>query len=217
MKKLYVQYGAGKEAEKDWLNYDSSPTLRIQKTPILGLLLRRWLNYISDDEIKYGDIVKGLPIQHNTVDGLFCGHVLEHLTRTDFDTALNNSFNYLKPGGKFRLVVPDLQIYIQEYIKSSSSDNYLIKNAAAEDFCKNTLFGKTETRANLLNRIKAAFGNSTHQWMWDYDSLSEALRTHGFINIRPFLKGNADDEIFLRPEREYQFAKGLAIECEKPK
>lgn len=210
-----MQYGAGKEAEEGWLNFDSSPTLRIQKIPILGRLLRSRLNYISDDEIKYGDIVKGLPIRHNSVDGLFCGHVLEHLTRTDFDFALANSFNYLKPGGKFRLVVPDLKIYIQEYMESSSSDNVLIKNAAAEDFCKNTLFGKTETRANLLNRLKAAFGNSTHQWMWDFDGLREALRAQGFTNIRRFSKGNADDEMLLLPEREYQFAKGLAIECEK--
>jgi len=117
MNKLYVQYGAGNEAVKGWLNFDASPTLRIQKIPILGRLLQSRLNCIFDDEIKYGDIVKGLPIHHNSVDGLFCSHVLEHLTRTDFDVALNNSFNYLKSGGEFRVIVPDLQIFIQEYIK----------------------------------------------------------------------------------------------------
>jgi len=90
-----------------------------------------------------------------------------------------------------------------------------MKTAAAEHFCKDTYLGTTETRANLLNRIKAVFGNSSHQWMWDYGALSEALRAHGFVNIRPFLKGNADDEMFLLPERDYQFAKGLAIACVK--
>jgi hypothetical protein len=38
--KLYVQYGAGNEAVQGWLNFDASPTLRIQKMPLIGRLLR---------------------------------------------------------------------------------------------------------------------------------------------------------------------------------
>ena len=97
--KLYVQYGAGNEAVKGWLNFDASPTLRIQKLPLIGKLLRSKLNCVFDDDILYGDIIKGLPIKANSVDGLFCSHVLEHLSYADFYTALFNSFKYLKPGG----------------------------------------------------------------------------------------------------------------------
>ena len=97
--KSYVQYGAGNKAVQGWLNFDSSPTLRIQKLPCIGRLLRSRLNCIFDDNVLYGDIVKGLPIKSNSVDGLFCSHVLEHLSYADFSFALNNSFKYLKRGG----------------------------------------------------------------------------------------------------------------------
>lgn len=96
--KLYVQFGAGNEAIPGWLNFDSSPTLVIQKIPLLGRLLRSKLNCIFDDDVRYGDIVKGLPIRDNSVDGLFCSHVLEHLSYAGFHTALDNSYRYLKRG-----------------------------------------------------------------------------------------------------------------------
>jgi len=213
---MYVQYGAGNVGIPGWVNFDASPTLQIQKIPILGSLLKKRLNCIFDDAIEYGDIVKGLPLIHNSVDGLFCSHVLEHLTRADFDVALNNSFNYMKPGGGFRIIVPDLRIFIQEYMNASGSNNHSTKANAAEQFCRDTCLGITGTRANLLSRINAVFSNSAHRWMWDYDALNEALHVHGFVNVRPFIKGNAEDKMFLLPEREHQFAKGLCFACEKP-
>ena len=51
-KKLYVQFGSGNKAVPGWLSFDSSPTLIIQKIPVLGYLLRPKLNVIFDDDIK---------------------------------------------------------------------------------------------------------------------------------------------------------------------
>lgn len=97
--RLYVQYGAGNESVEGWISFDASPTLRIQKLPILGRLLRSRLNCVFDGDIRYGDIVKGLPLRPESVDGLFCSHVLEHLSHADCSTALKNSYAYLKRGG----------------------------------------------------------------------------------------------------------------------
>jgi predicted SAM-dependent methyltransferase len=99
--KSYVQYGAGNQHVPGWLNFDASPTLRIQKVPLLGRLLKNKLNCIFDDEVQYGDIVKGLPIDEASADYVFCSHILEHLALDDFHTALNNSFRILKRGGVF--------------------------------------------------------------------------------------------------------------------
>lgn len=44
--KVYVQYGAGNEAIEGWVSFDASPTLRIQKFPIIGKLLSTKLNCI---------------------------------------------------------------------------------------------------------------------------------------------------------------------------
>lgn len=218
--KLYVQYGAGNQAVQGWLNFDASPTLRIQKMPLIGRLFRTKLHCIFDDDVLYGDIIKGLPIKSNSVDGLFCSHVLEHLSYTDCFLALNNSFEYLKPGGLFRLIVPDLEYYINRYRILLTSHNHDERASAAIEFCKGTCFGMEGSRSTLSKRLIHIFSNSAHLWMWDYLSLTKALSDHGFINIQKFQYGDCADEMFLRPERLHQFGDnelyGLALECTKP-
>jgi predicted SAM-dependent methyltransferase len=218
--KLYVQYGAGNQAVHGWINFDASPTLRIQKIPLIGRLIRSKLNCIFDDDVLYGDIIKGLPINENCVDGLFCSHVLEHLSYADFSTAINNSYKYLKPGGVFRIIVPDLEYYINRYQISLTSDNEDKRANAAIEFCAGTCLGIEQTRRTLSRRLIDVFSNSGHRWMWDYLSLNQALSRHGFINIKKFQPGDCSDEMFLRPERPHQFGDGdiygLALECTKP-
>jgi predicted SAM-dependent methyltransferase len=222
--KLYVQFGSGNEAVKGWLNFDASPTLRIQRTPIIGVFFRKKLNCLFDDEIMYGDIIKGLPIDFNSVDGLFCSHILEHLTMADVDTALKNCFNYLKPGCTFRIIVPDLEGYARKYIHSLSGENELSESffeLPAMEFMFKTYLGKVNSRRGLILRIKEALSNSSHQWMWDYLSLKSLLMRHGFVDIEKFNKNECFDEQFLVPERDYQFGNSidtfaLAVQCRKP-
>src|SRR4028118_1140902 len=99
MEKTYVQYGCGLWAPKEWINYDVSPTLRIQKIPFIGRLVKRQLNARFPTNVFYGDIVTGLPLRPNSCDGLYCSHTLEHLTLQDFRIALKNSHKILKRGG----------------------------------------------------------------------------------------------------------------------
>lgn len=219
--KIYVQFGAGNEAIPGWLNFDASPTLRIQKIPLFGRIVRPWLNCVFDDEIQYGDIVKGLSLKDNSVDGLFCSHVLEHLTLADFSLSLNNCYRYLKQGGIFRIIVPDLDWYITRYLSEiKSSDADVVKEASIK-FIRGTNLGMEQSRLKFSTRIIDAFSGRGHRWMWNFDSLSSALIEHGFVDIKKFEQGQCDDELFIRPERNHQFGDkgqgyGLAIECHKP-
>ena len=96
---MYIQYGCGLSAPENWKNFDSSPTLRLQKVPLLGKLVNKTP---FPSKVIYGDIVKGLPgIKDNSCDGVYCSHVLEHLSLEDFRIALRNTLNILKPGGYF--------------------------------------------------------------------------------------------------------------------
>ena len=124
MTKKYVQYGCGNSAPKEWTNFDVSPTLRIQKTPIIGAILRSQLNTTFPSNVLYGDIIKGLPVDDNSCDGLYCSHTLEHLSLQDFRQALRNSYKVLKKDGIFRCIVPDLEFSARSYIKAlENGDN----------------------------------------------------------------------------------------------
>src|SRR3954468_5261253 len=93
--KLYVQYGSGPfSAPAGWKNYDSSPTLRIQKIPLIGKLLKPVMHVSFHPDVMLGDILKGLPgIKENSCDGIYCSHVLEHLAYNDCLLALRNTFH----------------------------------------------------------------------------------------------------------------------------
>jgi hypothetical protein len=84
---LYVQYGCSFSAPEGWLNFDASPTLRFERIPLLGKLYTKNESRFSP-EVRYGDIVRGLPLEPSSVDGLYASHVLEHLSFEDCRLAL---------------------------------------------------------------------------------------------------------------------------------
>src|SRR5215470_7850839 len=104
---LYVQYGCGVSCPAGWVNFDASPTLRLQRLSVAGPLLGK-AGPRFPDGVRYGDILNGLPIADGTADGVYASHVLEHLSLADCAAALRNTFRLLRPGGVFRLVITDL-------------------------------------------------------------------------------------------------------------
>src|ERR1035437_1027818 len=141
---LYVQYGCGLSAPEGWVNFDSSPTLRLQKIPIVSIFLKR--DIVSPKNVNYGDIVKGLPgININSGDGIYCSHGLEHLSLFDCRIAIKNTYNLLKPGAYFRCVVPSLETAIDKYTE-------LLKNQpdmASITFMNYTLLGLKKRNRGL--------------------------------------------------------------------
>ena len=209
--KKYLQYGCGLSNPLDWENYDSSPTLRIQRTLLIGKILQPYLNVVFPKNIKYGDIVKGLNVSKNTYDGIYCSHVLEHLSYYDLKTSLKNTYEYLKPGGIFRIVLPDLEILCREYLNEVNKKN----SKGSLKFMNNSLLGVTERKRGLKQILTNMLGNSEHLCMWDYYSLSDELREVGFSDIRRCEFNDSSDEMFLKVEEKDRFVNCLSIEVIK--
>jgi SAM-dependent methyltransferase len=205
---LYVQYGCGHTTADGWRNFDASPTLRFERLPFVGRLYAKNASPFPDSA-EYGDIVKGLPVDMNSCDAVYCSHVLEHLSLADLREALRNTFVILKPGGLFRFVLPDLEYYIRQYIADPDTD-------ASLRFMIHTGLGcETRTRG-LLGLAVAAFGNSRHLWMWDYKAMCRELEKAGFDEIRRATRGDCIDPAFEPLEVEERWLNCLSIECRKP-
>jgi SAM-dependent methyltransferase len=175
---LYVQYGCGLSCPDGWLNFDASPTLRLQHLPVIGGLFTNGARF--PDGVRYGDIRKGLPLEDGTVDGVYASHVLEHLSLADCAVALRNTFRLLKPGGIFRLVVPDLECRARKYLERLAGGDA----DANSWFMRNAGLGAEQRGRGLAHLARAMFGNSAHLWMWDEPSMTAALRQAGFIDVR---------------------------------
>ena len=210
MNNKYVQYGCGwypHNAPKSWRNFDASPTLRLERIPILGRFNRKNETRFPQN-VEYGDIVHGLPLTDNSCKGVYCAHVLEHLSLEDFRKAVRNSHKILEPGGTFRFVVPDLEYYIQKYISDPTYES-------AMNFMQNTILGKEKRNRNIKEFVIEWIGNSQHLWMWDYKSLRHELGQAGFFEIRRAKFADSVDPMFAEIEFWERWENCLGIECKK--
>lgn len=205
---LYVQFGCGLCAPESWLNFDASPTLWLQKLPLVGNLVPAGPFGRFPLNVLYGDIVNGLPIAPDSVALLYCSHVLEHLTLEELRLGLTNCYRYLQPGGIFRMVLPDLEVLISQYLQSDLPE-------AAHEFMQISYLGKETRQRNLISFIKEWLSGSAHLWMYDYQSLSLELEKAGFRNIRRAQFGDSGIDQFKNVEDAERWVLELGIQCEK--
>jgi hypothetical protein len=204
---LYVQYGCGWSAPSGWRNFDASLTLRFERLPLIGQLYTKNESRFPKN-VAYGDIIKGLPIAPESCNGVYCSHVLEHLSLDDFRTALHNTHKILGPGGIFRFVLPDLEYPAKKYLSNPSND-------AALSFIRGTGLGQERRATGLKDFIISWLGNSQHLWMWDYKAIKPELQDAGFVGIRRAFFGDSSDPRFREVEDKGRWDDCLGIECKK--
>jgi len=212
---FYIQIGCGRSAPVDWINFDASPRLWVERVYGVRQVLKGTVGLAFPANARSGDIVRGLPVPDASAQGVYCSHVLEHLPRDDVPTALRNTVRMLRPGGVFRLVVPDLQWRAARYINSAE----LRDPAAADALIDSCLLGTRTKPRNLMSRIKREFGKSAHLWMYDFAALEDILEQAGFAGVRRCAIGDSADPMFVLVEDADRFIEGgepeLAIEAVK--
>ena len=97
----------------------------------------------------------------NSVDLIYCSHVLEHFKRSHVPAVLKEWYRVLKPAGLLRLSVPDFEKLIEVYLKYE--DLKLIIGP---------LYGRQDHELNI------------HYTTFDYPSLCVLLQEAGFKNVR---------------------------------
>jgi len=95
LKKIKINIGAGNNHLKTFINIDINP----DKKP----------DIVAD--------CRDLPFKDNSVDEIYCGHLLEHLTIENFNNTIKEMHRVLKAGGKITITIPDLVRAIDGYKK----------------------------------------------------------------------------------------------------
>ena len=203
----YVQYGCGFSAPTSWRNFDASPTLRFERLPLIGKLYTKNAMRFPEN-VQFGDIVTGLPVDDGSCKAIYCSHVLEHLSLEDFRVALANTHRMLEKGGLFRLVVPDLTHAVSKYCADLSPEASLL-------FMRETGLGLEKRSRNLRGFIFQWLQNGQHLWMWDFKAMVPELEKAGFVDIRRATLGDSSDLMFKDVEHESRWTDCLGIECGK--
>jgi predicted SAM-dependent methyltransferase len=138
------------------------------------------------------DITCGLPLPNNYVAGIFSEHCIEHISLEHALTVFREMYRILCPRGHVRIIVPDLEIYIEQY-KTRHPLLYANIDAAIGAY----------TPAMSLNRIMRLH---EHRFIYDYETLRTLLDICGFVEInRRKFNDSADSALLLdTPEREIE-------------
>lgn len=213
---IYVNYGCGLCAPTNWSNYDGSPRLWLECTPIFAQIVGLWQGRLFPANVRYGDIVRGLPLEPSSVDAVYASHVLEHLARRDVESALTNTYKLLRSGGIFRLVVPDIEWRAVRYVRDRGEGTC----SAADAFIESCNIGSKHMPKGFLGRLRATYGHTGHRWMYDFRSMSTLLSQAGFVDVRRCTMGDSGDAMFDAVEAKDRFFEmgelELALQARKP-
>jgi SAM-dependent methyltransferase len=91
-----VNLGCGDIFHPSWGNYDLNP---------------------SSKDIKRIDLQRALPFASKSLAAIYSSHVFEHLPRGDVPRFLRECARVLRRGGIIRLVVPDLEGVVRDYLQ----------------------------------------------------------------------------------------------------
>ena len=91
-----LNIGCGASYHPDWINLDVSP---------------------ADSNVLAVDINSGLPFSSEFATICYSSHVLEHLDKAGARNLIAECFRVLKRGGVIRLVLPDLEALVREYLR----------------------------------------------------------------------------------------------------
>ncbi len=165
------------------------------------------LNGTQDTFMLNFDLRGGVPARDSSLDLIYHSHMLEHLNFTDGIAFTKECFRALKPKGVMRVLVPDLELFVNAY----ASDN---------------TFFLDEYRRVLDNKIYITKGsifmgmlhNHGHKMGYDFETLKWLLENSGFSNVTRTLYASSkiDSVNSLEPTNPLRTMESLCVDCEKP-
>lgn len=91
----YLNIGCGNKFHEEWVNVDMAS---------------------NSPHVIAANLLNGIPFADNQFDVVYHSQVLEHIPKKEAASFINECLRVLKPGGIIRVVVPDLENIIREYL-----------------------------------------------------------------------------------------------------
>jgi predicted SAM-dependent methyltransferase len=213
---LRINIGCEQTLTRSWRDFDNSLSVQLSKIPCLPELLLKlkivhgsqyeFMRFARENDLEYADATRCLRVQDGSVGVLYSSHMLEHLDRNKANRFLKEASRVLRPGGIIRIVVPDLKKQVEQYNESGDADAFI----QSTQLCM-PRSSSVPHRLHLL-----LVGARNHQWMYDGNSLSRLLQSHGFVKTE--LMPAAQTKILDHEPLDLQerASESVCVEAEKP-
>jgi len=183
VKPRYINIGCGSHPLKGWVNYDYNKFIYFAKIKILHFFIIRlrfvpsgykeFMEKVIKENIKFANAGKYIPEKDNSVDILYSSHMLEHLDKRETKQFICEAKRILIPGGIIRIVVPDFDKLINDYMVSNNPEKFL------DDSC---LVG--EKPKTIIKKLQYLIqGHGWHFNMYNKTTLIDLLKKYKFKEI----------------------------------
>jgi SAM-dependent methyltransferase len=165
-----LHLGCFDRAIEGWVNTDVSPHTLIARVPGAAWVLRR-LGRMTAERfeqhqrgvfagVRHLDLTKRFRFENDTFDAAFSAHVFEHLYKRDAERCAAEVHRVLRPGGVFRVTVPDLHDAICNYDPK-----------------------RPEVLLQLIYENTQPRDKNRHHWMYNEHSMRALLVAAGFSKV----------------------------------
>jgi predicted SAM-dependent methyltransferase len=155
------------------------------------------------------DLVQGIPCSDGSLEVIYHSHMLEHLSYKDGMVFVENCFKALQPGGIMRVLVPDLELWIKNYVQG---------NTFFFDEYRKALAPEAHLYPTNGSVFMGMLHNHEHKCGYDFDTLKWVLEKAGFGRVRRTLVQDSDlpDIVEVEPYVALKAMESLCVECYKP-
>lgn len=189
----YINLGAGKIIHKEFINID----------------------FFFSKDIDYGlDLRYPLRITSSSIDGIVSEHTFEHLCYQDADNLLKECYRIMKKGALFRLIVPDLSLFLKKYYEKDQQwfdrwEKVMFIDSGSEERNKRRL-------ATMMEAISFTTQEYGHISCWDFETCEYFLRKNGFKDIgRQAYREGRNDKLLIDTNNEGRRLVSLYVEAIK--
>jgi predicted SAM-dependent methyltransferase len=157
-----LHLGCGSDLRDGWVNIDLPPLSGYQKRTTRTLF------------IAY-DLRRGLPMPDNSCDFIYSSHFWEHLDNDDGVRLMQDCYRCLRPGGIFRIVLPDFAKAFAAYLRGDEHYFHLIEPEALH------VSPETVTLVDYIHYSVYQYGE--HRRIYDEEKLSKLLGWIGYQTV----------------------------------
>jgi predicted SAM-dependent methyltransferase len=121
-----------------------------------------------------------LRFAEDTWRGIYAHHIVEHLSYPDARQLFRECRRTLRPGGVFRMVVPDLQVFISHYMNPNPAERSRIFSLLPDYHMEAIDVG---TPLEMVDHMFRDTKFNRHLSAWDWETAERRLNEAGFSRI----------------------------------
>jgi predicted SAM-dependent methyltransferase len=187
---LKLHLGCGPYVVPGWENVDKSPSVLLARAPWLRRALLR-ANVLAEAQaagfppgIRYADVSRRIPYPAQSASFIYSSHLIEHLSRWQALGFVRECKRVLANGGVMRVATPDLRRMTTAYLSGTPPLDGIWETPA--DSFMHELGTFHDIQANPVRRfIWRQVSGSSHQWLYDAESLTQLLSEGGLPGAEP--------------------------------